>query len=236
MQKLAYAWVRMTLLCTVTGACAPRVFVHCVYCITFEMHPDCKFNMTTCEIEFVLSCGLVQRAQSAYVSLVCVPGCVWAHYVQCTCTCLSACGYHWLNVVHCLATLAFSFTLCIVHCIFSVVYTSPFLNVSCIVCTTLCLTHCMYPHVPLVLSVRPPLLLCLSPHPSPSLPPAGSMVPFTLRLLHAQVPSYVNNHQLTVTRLCRLQFICGQVGTGTPAVGPQLTHPNLHCTLVWLLL
>ena len=108
------------LLCTVTGACAPIVFVHCVYCTTFEMHPDCKFNMRTCEIEFVLTCGLVQRAHSAYVSIFCVPGCVWAHYVQCTC--LSACGYHCLNVVHCLATLAFSFTLCIVHCIFSVVY------------------------------------------------------------------------------------------------------------------
>ena len=113
----------------------------------------------------------------------------------------------------CSLSCHFSLLIHIVHCslyFLCSINTSPFLNVSCIV-RTLCLTHCMYPHVPHVSSVRPPLLLCPSPH--PSLPPAGSMVPFTLRLLHAQVPSYVNNHQLTVTRLCRLQFICGQVRT-----------------------
>lgn len=41
--------------------------------------------------------------------------------------------------------------------------------------------------------------------------PAGSMVPFSLRLLHAQLPTHQNSPQLSLDRLCRLQTICEQV-------------------------
>ena len=35
----------------------------------------------------------------------------------------------------------------------------------------------------------------------------GSMVPFSLRLLHAQLPAHQNSSQLCLDRLCRLQTI-----------------------------
>ena len=41
--------------------------------------------------------------------------------------------------------------------------------------------------------------------------PAGSLVPFTLRLLHANLPRYVGKLQLAQDRLCSLQYICEQV-------------------------
>ena len=37
------------------------------------------------------------------------------------------------------------------------------------------------------------------------------MVPFTLRLLHAQLPAYQNSVQLSLDRLCELQTVCEQI-------------------------
>ena len=45
------------------------------------------------------------------------------------------------------------------------------------------------------------------------IPNAGSMIPFSLRLLHAQLPSYTGNPQLALDRLCMLQGNCQQVST-----------------------
>jgi tetratricopeptide (TPR) repeat protein len=39
----------------------------------------------------------------------------------------------------------------------------------------------------------------------------GSMVPFSMRLLHAQLPSYTGNHQQSLDRLCLLQHTCQEV-------------------------
>jgi tetratricopeptide (TPR) repeat protein len=39
----------------------------------------------------------------------------------------------------------------------------------------------------------------------------GSMVPFSMRLLHAQLPGLTGNHQLSLDRLCQLQHTCQQV-------------------------
>ena len=39
----------------------------------------------------------------------------------------------------------------------------------------------------------------------------GSMVPFSLRLLHAQLPGYQSYPQLSLDRLCDLQTVCDQV-------------------------
>ncbi|CAI8054099.1 Trafficking protein particle complex subunit 12 [Geodia barretti] len=46
----------------------------------------------------------------------------------------------------------------------------------------------------------------------PSLPILlSSMVPFSMRLLHAQLPVLTGNHQLSLDRLCQLQHTCHQV-------------------------
>lgn len=37
------------------------------------------------------------------------------------------------------------------------------------------------------------------------------MVPFTLRLLHAQLPAYQNSIQLSLDRLCELQSVCERI-------------------------
>lgn len=42
---------------------------------------------------------------------------------------------------------------------------------------------------------------------------AGSLVPFTLRLLHATLPRHTGDAQLALDRLCRLQQVCEQVST-----------------------
>ena len=39
----------------------------------------------------------------------------------------------------------------------------------------------------------------------------GSLVPFSLRLLHAQLPIHTGSPQLSLDRLCTLQVVCEQV-------------------------
>ena len=43
------------------------------------------------------------------------------------------------------------------------------------------------------------------------IPPTGSLVPFSLRLLHAQLPIHTGSPQLALDRLCTLQVVCDQV-------------------------
>ena len=39
----------------------------------------------------------------------------------------------------------------------------------------------------------------------------GSMVPFSMRVLHAELPMHCNNHQLSLNRFCLLQHTCQHV-------------------------
>ena len=44
-----------------------------------------------------------------------------------------------------------------------------------------------------------------------TLPLLGSMVPFSMRVLHAELPMHCNNHQLSLNRFCLLQHTCQHV-------------------------
>jgi len=46
----------------------------------------------------------------------------------------------------------------------------------------------------------------------------GSMVPFSLRLIHAQLPGYIHRQRLAMDRLCVLKSVCEQTIRGLPTV------------------
>lgn len=62
---------------------------------------------------------------------------------------------------------------------------------------------------------------------------AGSMVPFSMRILHAELQQYLGNPQESLDRLHRVKAVCSQVGSRSspgPAVAlpPQEGRPGLR--------
>lgn len=50
---------------------------------------------------------------------------------------------------------------------------------------------------------------------------AGSMVPFSMRILHAELQQYLGNPQESLDRLHRVKAVCSQVGSqGSPSSPP----------------
>lgn len=86
----------------------------------------------------------------------------------------------------------------------------------------------------LPVSLSPSLSPLFSSHPvfyfallSSSLPPfcPGSMVPFSMRLLHAELPQYLAQTQEALDRLHNLRSVCLTVSTH---IKPLDEHSNMH--------